>query len=196
MGTSIKLFSRSRTIARAYFSNCYTQFRNWRRFGHLVARCPTADLVCPLCSLNHSHSNPRCPNPTCPSSGNLKATPGCCSSSPAGCVNCGGQHTALFKDCPTWPAPSTLSRSAPYPENLCAPPVGDAMETATDNDNMSPPPSPTHSLQSAFEVETPRTRTTTIIPAPPRPAHSVGAPHPMEAPSPSPIPRPNLGSAR
>jgi len=113
MGTSIRPFSRSRTIECGYSSNHYMQCQNGCGFGHVAPRCPLADPVCPLCSLNHLRSNHRCPNPTCPSSGNLKATPSCCSSSLAHCVNCGGEHTALFKDCSSRPAPPALRRSAP-----------------------------------------------------------------------------------
>ena len=195
MGTSIRLFSRSRTIERAYSSNRYTQCRNCWGFGHVAPRCPATDPVCPLCSLNHSCSNHRCPNPTCSSSGNLKATPGCCSSSPSRCVNCGAEHTALLKDCPSCPAPPTLSRSAPSPKVLHPPPTGDEMDTATDNENLSPAPSPTRTLRSACEAETPRARRMTMIQAPPRPTHSAGAPPPAEATSPLPDPRQNPGLA-
>ena len=72
MGTSIRLFSRSHTVERAYSSNRYTQCRNCWGFGHLAQRCDSKDPVCRLCSLNHTRANHRCLNPTCPGSGNLK----------------------------------------------------------------------------------------------------------------------------
>ena len=113
MGASIRLFSRSRTVQRAYSSNRYTQCKNCWNFGHVAPRCPSADPGCPSCSLNHTRASHRCPNPTCPGGGNLKATPGCCSSSPPRCVNCGGGHTAVHRDCECRPLPPTLWRSLP-----------------------------------------------------------------------------------
>jgi len=86
MGSSIRLFSRSRTVERAYSSNRYTQCKNCWGFGHVAPRCPSVDPVCPICSLNHTRAMHRCPNPTCPGGGNTKATPGCCSSSPPRCA--------------------------------------------------------------------------------------------------------------
>jgi len=110
MGSSIRLFSRSRTVERAYSSNRYTQCKNCWSFGHVAPRCPSSGPVCPICSLNHTRSSHRCPNPTCPGGGNLKATPGCCSSSPPHCVNCGENHTAVHRDCESRPVPPTLRR--------------------------------------------------------------------------------------
>jgi len=150
MGSSIGLFSRSQTIERAYSSNRYTQCKNCWSFGYLAPRCPSTDPVCPICSLNHTRASYRCPNPTCPGGGNLKATPGCCSSAPSRCVNCGGNHTAVHKDCESRPTPHTIRRSSATAEVVPLPPEGDAMDTATDEQVNSPPPSPTRSLQSAL----------------------------------------------
>jgi len=148
MQAPIRVFSLSRTIERAYSSNHYTQCRNCWGFRHVAPNCPSADPVCPLCSLNHFRSNQLCPNPTCPSSGNLKATPSCCSSSPSCRVNGGGEHTAPFRDCPSRPAPPTLTRFASPPKNLRPLPAGDEIDTATDDDNPSIPlPSSVHSNQ-------------------------------------------------
>jgi len=97
MGTSIRIFSRSRTIEHAYSSNRNTQCRNCSGFGNGAPRCPSADPVSLLCSGNHARSHHLCLNPACPSGGNLKAMPSCCSTSPARCMQCGGEHTALFK---------------------------------------------------------------------------------------------------
>ena len=46
MESSIRLFSRPRTIEPAYSSNRYTQCRTCGSFGHVASRCPSADLVC------------------------------------------------------------------------------------------------------------------------------------------------------
>jgi len=88
MGSSIRLFSRSHTIERAYSSNTYTQCKNCWGYAYVAPRCPSTDPVCPICSLNHTRAMHRCPNPTCPGAGNTKAVPGCCSSSPPRCINC------------------------------------------------------------------------------------------------------------
>jgi len=196
MGSSIRLFSRSRTVERAYSSNRYTQCKNCWGFGHVAPRCPSPDPVCPICSLNHTRASHRCPNPTCPGGGNLKATPGCCSSSPPRCVNCGENHTAVHRDCESRPVPPTLRRSTVASEEVPPLPAGDEMDTATDDQVHSPPPSPTRSLQSAFEMATPRARRTTILPASVRPAQGTGDLPPAEQPSPSPMSRSASGLAR
>ena len=196
MGASIRLFSRSRTVERAYSSNRYTQCKNCWNFGHVAPRCPSANPVCPICSLNHTRASHRCPNPTCPGGGNLKATPGCCSSSPPRCVNCGGSHTAVHRDCESRPLPPTLRRSTAPAEVPPPPPAGDEMDTAADDQDNSPPSSPTRSLQSAFEMATPRARRTTILPASVRPNQGSGALPPAEPSSPSPMRRTASGLAR
>lgn len=122
MGSSLRLFSRFRTIERAYPSQRYTQCRNCGGFGHITPRCVSRAPVCPQCSLNHTQANQRCPNLLCPGSGNLKAISNCCSSSPASCVNCCGNHSALCRNCETRPSPPTLRRSPPqktsYPRQM------------------------------------------------------------------------------
>jgi len=196
MGSSIRLFSRSRTIERAYSSNRYTQCKNCWGFGHVAPRCPAAGPVCPICSLSHTPAMHRCPNPTCPGSGNLKATPGCCSSSPPRCTNCRGPHTATHRDCDSRPSPPPLRRSTPAETVVLPPPAGDEMDTATDENDLSPPASPTRSLQSAFEMPTPRARSTTILPAPVGPNQGNRPLPPAEPVSPSPMSRNPSGLAR
>jgi len=196
MGSSIRLFSRSRTVERAYSSNRYTQCKNCWGYGHVAPRCPSADPVCPMCSLSHTRAMHRCPNPTCPGGGNLKATPGCCSSSPPRCANCGGAHTATHRDCDSRPAPPPLRRSTAAETIVLPPPTGDAMDTATDDDDLAPPASPTRSLQSAFEMATPRARSSTILPAPIGPAQGSRSLPPVEPASPSPMSRTPSGLAR
>jgi len=147
MGSSIRLFSRSRTVERAYFSNRYTQCKNCWGYGHVAPRCPSSDPVCPICSLNHTHAMHRCPNPTCPGGGNLKATLACCSASPPCCANWDAPHTATHRDCESHPSPPTLICSTAAETIVPPPPVGDEMDTATDDNDLSPPASPTRSLQ-------------------------------------------------
>jgi len=196
MGSSIRLFSRSRTVERAYSSSRYTQCKNCWGYGHVAPRCPSTDPVCPICSLNHTRAMHRCPNPTCPGGGNAKAVPGCCSSSPPHCVNCGADHTATNRDCESRPSPPPLRRSTAAAEVIPPPPNGDEMDTEADDRVISPPPSPTRSLQSAFEMATPRARRTTILPASVRPAPGSGQLPPMEPQSPSPMSRSSSGLAR
>jgi len=196
MGSSIRLFSRSRTVERAYSSNRYTQCKNCWGFGHLAPRCRSVDPVCPICSLSHTRAMHRCPNPTCPGGGNTKATPGCCSSSPPRCANCDGAHTATHRDCDSRPSPPTLRRFTAAEKTVPPPPVGDEMDTANDDDDLSPPASPTRSLQSAFEMATPRARSSTILPAPVGPAQGCRLLPPVEPASPSPVSRTPSGLAR
>jgi len=196
MGSSIRLFSRSRTVERAYSSNRYTQCKNCWGFGHVAPRCPSIDPVCPICSLNHTRAMHRCPNPTCPGGGNTKATPGCCSSSPPRCANCDGAHTATHRDCDSRPSPPTLRRSTAAETIIPRPPAGDEMDTANDDDDLSPPASPTRSLQSAFEMATPRARSSTILPAPVGPTQGSRLLPPVEPASPSPMSRTPSGLAR
>ena len=120
-GTSIRHFCHSRTVERVYSSNRYTQCRNCWGFGHVAPRCESKDPVCPLCSLNHSRAHHRCPNSTCPGSGNLKPLLNCCSSSPACCVNCGQDHSALYRDCSQRPVPPPLWRSPLRPRLFLRP---------------------------------------------------------------------------
>ena len=195
-GSSIRLFSRSRTVERAYSSNRFTQCKNCWGFGHVAPRCPSVDPVCPICSLNHTRAMHRCPNPTCPGSGNIKAVPGCCSASPPRCANCGGTHTATHGDCDSRPPRPTLRRSTSAETVVLPPPAGDAMDMATDEDDLSPPASPTRSLQSAFEMATPRARSSTILPAPVGPTQGIRSLPPAEPASPSPMSRTPLGQAR
>ena len=196
MGSSIRLFSRSRTVERAYSSNRYTQCKNCWGYRHVAPRCPSADPICPICSLNHTRARHRCPNPTCPGGGNLKATPGCCSSSPPRCVNCHGAHPATHRDCDSRPPPPTLRRSTAAEMIVLPPPVGDAMDTAADEDDLLPPASPTRSLRSAFEMATPRARSSTILPAPLGPSQGSRTLPPAEPLSPSPMSRTPSGLAR
>jgi len=195
MGSSSRPFSRSRTIEPAYSSNRYTQCKTCWGFGHVAPWCPSIDPVCPICSLNHTRASHRCPNPTCPGGGNLKATPGCCSSSLPRCVNCGQADSVTHRDFENRLSRPTLRHFAAAEEIVPPPPTGDAMDTATDDRDLSPPASPTRSLQLAFEMATPRARRTTVLPAPLGPPQgSLSLSH-VEPASPSPMSRTQLGLA-
>ena len=196
MGSSIRLFSRSRTVERAYSSNSYTQCKNCWGYGHVAPKYPSVDPVCPLCSLNHTRASHRCPNPTCRGGGNTKATPGCCSSSPPRCINCEGAHTPTHRDCVSRPSPPSVRLSSAAEASVLPPPIGDAMDTAADEDDLSPPASPTRSLQSAFEMAIPRARSSTILPAPVDPPQGSRLLPPAEPASPSPMSRTPSGLAR
>jgi len=191
MGSTIRLFSRSRTFVRAYSSNRYTQCKNCWGYGHVARRSPAPNHVCPICSLNLTRAIHRCPNPTCSGGGNLKPTPGCCSSSPSEsrCVNFGENHTATHRDCGSRPGPPTFGRSTTAVEVPHPPRTGDEMDPAANDDIASPPPSPTCSLQSALEMATPRARRSTILPTSVRPTQGSGLLPSLEPQSPSPMSR-------
>jgi len=175
MGSSIRLISRSQPIEYVYSSNRYTQCKNCWGYGNVAPRGLLADTVYPICSLNHTHASHRCPNPTCSGNGNLKATPGCCSSSPSYCVNCGDNNSAIHRDCESHPSPPSLRRSTTAVEVVPQPPAGDEMDTATDDQDVSRPPSPTLLLYSAFKMPTPMDRRITILPAPVGPPQGTGS---------------------
>jgi len=138
----------------------------------------------------------RCPNPTCPGGGKIKATPGCCSCSPPRCANCEGAHTATHRDCDSRPSPPTLRCSTVAETIVPPPPAGDGMDRAADEDDLSPPASPTRSLQSAFETATRRARSSTILPARLGPPQGRLSLPPREPAIPSPMSRTPSGLAR
>jgi len=100
------------------------------------------------------------------------------------------------RDCDSRPAPPPLRRSAAAETIVLPPPVGDEMDTATDDNDLSPSASPTRSLQSAFEMATPRARSTTILPAPLGPSQGHRPLPPAEPVSPAPMSRNPSGLAR
>jgi hypothetical protein len=111
---SIRLFSQVRKVERAYSSSKNTQCTNCWKFGHHQQRCPQPYPTCPLCSLAHSKSAHRCPNPTCPKGGNIKPILNCCPSSAACCPNCKEDHSARYRDCPARPVSPTQGEQ-PHP---------------------------------------------------------------------------------
>jgi len=89
-GESIRLFSRTRTVAPAYSASMSRQCRKCWRFGHSAPLCKEEAPACPICTLLHHHSTHRCANQCCPKGGFEKSVVGCCNASPPLCVNCGG----------------------------------------------------------------------------------------------------------
>ena len=112
MLSSIYLFGNTRTVERAYSSSAITQCQKCWKFGHVKPLCKAEAPTCPLCSLQHTMAEPSCPNPSCPSGGNLKAILNCCLASPARCSTCGEAHSAGSRDCSERP-PSPKSLPAP-----------------------------------------------------------------------------------
>ena len=96
---STYLLGNSRTVERAYSSCPLTQCHKCWKYGHVKPLCKAESPTCPLCSLQHIKADDRCPNPSCPSGGNLKARLGCCLASPARCSNCGKVPSASSRDC-------------------------------------------------------------------------------------------------
>jgi len=103
---SIYIYGNSRTLEKAYSSSPITQYQKCWKYGHVKPLCKAVSPIYPLCSLQHSKAEHRCPNPSCPSGSNLKATLNCCLAYPARYSNCGGAHSARSRDCPEGP-PST-----------------------------------------------------------------------------------------
>jgi len=187
MGSSIRLFSRSQTIERSYSSNRYRQSKNCWGYCQVAPGCPSIDPVCPMWFHNHTRASHRCPNPTCPGGGNLQAPPGSCSSPPPRCVNCGGNHNTVDKDCESHHTPPPPRCSAAPTQTIPAPITTDEMDTATDQLFVSPHPSRTCSPQSAFEMATPRARRTTGVQAPLGPTQGTQSHLPAEPFGPSPM---------
>ena len=103
---SIYLYGNTRTVEKAYSSSPITQCQKCWKYGYVKPLCQTEAPTCPLCSLQHTKAEHRCPNPSCPSGGNLKAILNCCLASPARCSNCGEAHSARSRDCPERPPPN------------------------------------------------------------------------------------------
>jgi hypothetical protein len=152
IGKSITLFSKPRNVERAHSSNRFMQCKRCWQYGHSAPACKSTHNICPLCSNNHPRSAHRCPNPTCPKEGNIKAVPACCPASVLRCPNCSGPHTATHHTCPSKPAQEPAARP---PQDQSA--QGDQMETADDLPAVPATPGPqTPPSAPAVEEETPR----------------------------------------
>jgi len=200
---SIYLFGNSRTVERAYSSSPLTQCQKYWKYGHVKPLSKAETPTCPLCSLQHTKARHRCPNPSCPSGGNLKAILGCCLASPARCSNCGEAHSARSRDCPERPPPPA-PRAVPAVEENQAVIDPDQMDVHQDTPQADPnrpaargSNTPPQSLLPPFQEETPRATRTTITapPAMTRSASKGGPPPPEGQASPSPATRHPTGLA-
>jgi len=135
---SIYLFGNSRTVKRAYSSSPLTQCQKCWKYGHIKPLSKAESSTCPLCSLQHTTAEHRCPNPLCPTGGNLKAILGCCLASPARCSNCGEAHLARSRDCSERPPPPA-PRAAPAVEENQAVIDPDQMDVHQDAPQADPP---------------------------------------------------------
>ena len=135
---SIYLFGNTRTVERAYSSSPITQCQKCWKYGQVKPLCKAEAPTCPLCSLLHTKAEHRCPNPLCPSGGNLKAILNCCLASPARCSNCGEAHSARSRDCSKRP-PSPNSRPAPTDEESPVVMDPDQMDVQPDAPRGDPP---------------------------------------------------------
>jgi len=97
--SGVVILSQKRKVELAFSSSRTSQCKNCWRYGHAHQRCPATHPTCPICALHHTRAAHRCQNPTCPRSGNNKPVPSCCPTSPPHCCNCGGDHTATFREC-------------------------------------------------------------------------------------------------
>jgi len=79
---SIYLYGNTRTVEKAYSSFPITQCQKCWKYGHVKPLWNAEAPTWPLCSLQHTKVEHRCPNPSFPSGGNLKAILNCCLASP------------------------------------------------------------------------------------------------------------------
>jgi len=68
---TINLFSRNRRVEQMFSSSKNSQCKKCWKFGNIPTRCPSTLPVCPFCSLSHTKTEHRCPNPSCPKGDNL-----------------------------------------------------------------------------------------------------------------------------
>ena len=123
---SFNLFSRNRRVEQMFSSSKNSQCRKCWKFGHTSHRCSSSLPVCPFCSLTHRKAEHRCPNPSCPKSGNLQPILSCCPSSVVCCPNYQEEHSARSRDCPSCPKATTDTPVVPSPQTQ------DSMDLAED----------------------------------------------------------------
>jgi len=200
---SIYLFGNTRTVEKAYSSSPITQCQKCWKYGHVKPLCKAEAPTCPLCSLQHTKAEHRCPNPSCPSGGNLKPILNCCLAAPARCSNCGEAHSARSRDCSERP-PRINTRATPAPQENQTVIDPDQMDVQPDAPRRDPPQqtaqgsnTPPQSLLPPFQEETPRATRSPLVapPAMTRSASKGSLPPPEGAASPSPAARPPSGSA-
>jgi len=134
---SLYLFGNSRTVEKAYSSSPLLQCPKCWKYGYVKPLCKAESPTCPLCSLQHTKAKHRCPNPSSPRGGNLKAILGCCLASPARYSNCREAHLARSRDCPERPPPPA-PRAAPAIEDYQAVLDPDEIDVDTDAPQADP----------------------------------------------------------
>jgi len=179
--SGVVILSQKRKVELAFSSSKSAQCKHCWRYGHAHQRCPATHPTCPICALHHTRAAHRGQNPTCPRSGNNKAVPSCCPTSPPHCCNCGGDHTATFRECPARPPPPVPTRTnSPAP----APAGQDPMDLAVDVGSASTTPPP-GAGPLAVDL-TPRQPPPAWPSTRPGTTHGFGGPLPLEEPSPTP----------
>ena len=191
MDSHIFLLSRKREVKIAHSANKTTRCRNCQRYGHTAPVCKYDHPVCSICALHNRKTEHRCPNPTCPTEGNLRPVANCCSASPPHCANCGDDHPATDPSCPARPKRAQNDPPPPGPPADRPPPEEGEMDTTEDEADVAetprPPTPPTaRRLLPAFEVVTPRSVRPSAPPSVVRPTPGAAGPLPQVAPSPSP----------
>jgi len=134
---SLYLCGNSRTVEKAYSSSPLIKCPKCWKYGHVKPLCKAESPTCPLCSLQHTKAEHRCPNPSCPRGGNLKAILGCCLGSPAKWSNCGEAHVARSRDRPERPPPPA-PQAAPAIEEYQAVLDPDEMDVEADAPQADP----------------------------------------------------------
>jgi len=183
--SGVVILSEKRKVELAFFSSRTSQCKNCWRYGHAHQRCPATHPTCPICALHHTRAAHRCQNPTCPSSGNSKPVPSGCPTSPPHCCNCGGDHTAILRECPARPPPPVpTTTDSPAPASTGQ----DPMDLAVDGGPTSTTPLPREGPDEV-DLTTPRQPPPAGPYKRPGTTHGFGGPLPLEEPSASPAPR-------
>ncbi|KAH0605299.1 uncharacterized protein H6S33_005281 [Morchella sextelata] len=111
IGDSIRLFSKPRRYVPMWSASPTTQCKRCWKFGHALKGCRELFVKCPICTKDHDRRGHRCVIYTCP--GFQTPTPSCCAVSPAKSANCGGNHAADSKSCPTYLAIINRNKTTP-----------------------------------------------------------------------------------
>jgi len=150
--SGVVILSQKCKVELAFSSSRTSQCKNCWRYRHAHQPCPATHPTCPICVLHHSRAAHRCQNPTCPRSGNNKPVTSWGPTSPPHCCNCGGEHTATFRECPAQPPPPVPTRtSSPAPARIGQ----DPMDLAVDG-GPTPTTPPTGTGPLEVNLVTPR----------------------------------------
>jgi len=155
MLSSIDLSGNSWVVEMAYSSSPLSQSQKCWKFGQVKPPCKADHFTSPLCSLQHTKAEHRCPNPSCPKKGNLKPLLNCCLTLLAKCPNSREPHPVRSRDYPERP-PGTMPRRESTPEGTQALRDTDRMDDLPD----TPPPPATPFSRSRFQDPPARTTPT------------------------------------